>query len=116
MSYERLLNADCSTLTANAQVGEWLKPADCKSAPPRRYEGSNPSLCTRFSRGTAGSFVEKKLVLALAAYVGLAALAFATLPDQRVRGATLAILALFAVKTWVRRKDVMHPGEEGSNH
>jgi hypothetical protein len=28
---------------------------------------------------------------------------------------TLAILAMFAVKTWVRRKDVMHPGEEGSN-
>jgi hypothetical protein len=54
-------------------------------------------------------------MLALAAYVALAALAFATLPDQRVRGATLAILALFAVKTWVRRKDVMHPGEEGSN-
>src|SRR6476660_10368137 len=51
MSYERaardLLSARCSTLTANAQVGEWLKPADCKSAPPRRYEGSNPSLCTR---------------------------------------------------------------------
>ena len=57
----------------------------------------------------------KRLGLALAAYVALAALAFATLPDQRVRGATLAILALFAVKTWVRRKDVMHPGEEGSN-
>src|SRR6478672_10257841 len=32
---------------SSAQVGEWLKPADCKSAPPRRYEGSNPSLCTR---------------------------------------------------------------------
>ncbi len=29
-----------------AQVGEWLKPADCKSAAPRGYEGSNPSLCT----------------------------------------------------------------------
>jgi hypothetical protein len=47
--------------------------------------------------------------------VALAALAFATLPDQRVRGVTLAILAMFAVKTWVRRKDVMHSGEEGSN-
>ena len=44
--------------------------------------------------------------------MALAALAFATLPDPKVRGATLAILALFAVKTWVRRKDVMHPGEE----
>jgi hypothetical protein len=96
-------------------VGEWLKPADCKSAPPRRYEGSNPSLCTRFARDRQVEFVAKRLVLALAAYVALAALAFATLPDQRVRGVTLAILAMFAVKTWVRRKDVMHPGEEGSN-
>src|SRR5689334_12422428 len=34
-------------LCSSAQVGEWLKPADCKSAPLRRYEGSNPSLCTR---------------------------------------------------------------------
>jgi hypothetical protein len=48
-------------------------------------------------------------VVALAAYVALAALAFVTLPDQRVRGVTLAILAMFAVKTWVRRKEVMHP-------
>ena len=35
--------AQCSLLNAhaNAQVGEWLKPADCKSAPPcevRRFE------------------------------------------------------------------------------
>jgi hypothetical protein len=59
--------------------------------------------------------VEKRLVLALAAYVALAALAFATLPDQRMRGATLAILALFAVKTWVRRKDVMHPDGESQS-
>ena len=35
-----LLTARCSPLTS-AQVGEWLKPADCKSAPPcevRRFE------------------------------------------------------------------------------
>ena len=30
-----------------AQVGEWLKPTDCKSVPLRRYGGSNPPLCTR---------------------------------------------------------------------
>ena len=29
-----------------AQVGEWLKPTDCKSVPLRRYGGSNPPLCT----------------------------------------------------------------------
>jgi hypothetical protein len=59
--------------------------------------------------------LEKRFVAALAAYVALAALAFATLPDQKVRGATLAILVLFAVKTWVRRKDVMHPGGESQS-
>ena len=65
VSYERaegdLLRARCSTLTATAQVGEWLKPADCKSAPPRRYEGSNPSLCTRFWRGTGRLSFGKKI-------------------------------------------------------
>ena len=59
--------------------------------------------------------VEKRLVAALAAYVALAALAFATLSEQKIRGATLAILALFAVKTWVRRKDVMHSGSESQS-
>ena len=62
------------------------------------------------------SVVAKRLLLALAAYVVLAALAFKTLPDSRVRGVTLVILAMFAVKTWVRRKDVMHSdGESESN-
>jgi hypothetical protein len=60
--------------------------------------------------------VAKRLVLALAAYVALAALAFATLPDQKVRAVTLAILAMFAVKTWVRRKDVLHPDDESQSH
>ena len=31
-----------------AQVAEWLMAADCKSAGPRIYGGSNPPLCTRF--------------------------------------------------------------------
>jgi hypothetical protein len=58
---------------------------------------------------------EKRLVFALSAYVALAALALATLSEQRIRGVTLAILAMFAVRTWVRRNDVMHAdGESGS--
>ena len=57
----------------------------------------------------------KKLALAFAAYVVLGVLAFSTLSDQRIRLVTLAILAMFAVKTWVRRKEFMHPdGESGS--
>ena len=48
--------------------------------------------------------------MALIAYLVLGALAFATLSDQRIRLLTLLILAMFACKSWVRRKDVMHPG------
>jgi apolipoprotein N-acyltransferase len=58
--------------------------------------------------------VTKRLALALAAYIALAVLAFATLADPKIRVATLAILAMFAVRTWIRRGDVMHPDESGS--
>ena len=117
MSYERA-TSNCSTLAArrsppNAQVGEWLKPADCKSAPPsevRRFE-SFPvhQFCGIKVAGT------KRLALAMAAYVVLATLALATITDPKIRAATLLILALFAVKTWIRRGDVMHPDRESGS-
>jgi len=50
-----------------------------------------------------------RLAMALAAYVVLAVLAWTTLTDEKLRLVTLLILALFAVKTIVRRRDVMHP-------
>jgi hypothetical protein len=50
-----------------------------------------------------------RLAMALAAYVVLAVLAWTTLADEKLRLVTLLILALFAVKTIVRRRDVMHP-------
>ncbi len=53
-----------------------------------------------------------RLAMALIAYLVLGALAFTTLSDQRIRAATLVILGLFAFKTWVRRKDVIHPDDE----
>jgi hypothetical protein len=60
--------------------------------------------------------VTKRLVLALLAYAAIAVLAIKTLDDSRMRGVTLLILAMFAVKTWVRRKEVLHPdGENGSD-
>lgn len=34
----------------NGQVGEWLKPIDCKSI-ASGYDGSNPSLSTSLQRG-----------------------------------------------------------------
>jgi len=49
--------------------------------------------------------------MALLAYVALAVLTWTTISDQRVRLVTIAILAMFAVKTWVRRKDLMHHGD-----
>jgi len=53
-----------------------------------------------------------RLAMALAAYAVLAVLAWTTLSDEKIRLATLAVLALFAVKTIVRRRDVMHPDGE----
>jgi hypothetical protein len=47
--------------------------------------------------------------LAMVAYVVIAVLAWNTLTDEKLRLATLAVLALFAVKTLVRRNDVIHP-------
>ena len=104
--------SDCSMLVAHrsrlhAQVGEWLKPTDCKSVPPsevRRFESFPVH---------QKLVVQKRFVLALVAYAVLAAVAIATLNDQRIRVATLVVLAMFALKTWVRRKDVMHPDSEG---
>jgi len=53
-----------------------------------------------------------RLVGALIAYAVLAVLTWTTISDTRIRAATLAILALFAAKSWIRRKDVMHPSGE----
>jgi hypothetical protein len=50
-----------------------------------------------------------RLTMALIAYAVLGALAFATLSDFRIRSLTLLILGLFAFKSWVRRKEVLHP-------
>jgi hypothetical protein len=45
----------------------------------------------------------------------LGALAFTTLSDSRIRSLTLLILAMFAIKSWVRRKDVLHPDGDGES-
>jgi hypothetical protein len=55
----------------------------------------------------------RRLGIALIAYVALAVLTWTTIQDQRIRAATVAILLLFAAKTWLRRKDVMHPDDKG---
>jgi hypothetical protein len=49
--------------------------------------------------------------MALVAYVVLGVLSWTTIADQRFRLATLFVLAMFALKTWVRRHEVLHPDE-----
>jgi hypothetical protein len=56
-----------------------------------------------------------RLSIALVCYVVLGALTWTTITDPKLRAGTLLILALFAVKSVLRRKDVLHvdkPGEE----
>jgi hypothetical protein len=50
-----------------------------------------------------------RLAAALIAYAVLGVLTYLTITDSRIRAVTLAILVLFAVKSMLRRKDVMHP-------
>ena len=56
-----------------------------------------------------------RLYMALAAFVVLGVLSWTTLSDPRMRFATLAVLAMFALKTWLLRNDVMHPHRESGN-
>jgi hypothetical protein len=49
-----------------------------------------------------------RLLFALVAYLVLGVLSWTTLGDLRIRLMVLLILGLFALKTWVHRKDFMH--------
>ena len=53
-----------------------------------------------------------RLAVALIAYIVLAVLTWLTISDTRIRAVPLGILALFAVKSVLRRKHVMHPDGE----
>ena len=46
-----------------------------------------------------------RLAMAFAAFVILGLLTYTTISDERIRMVTFAILALFAVKTWLHRND-----------
>jgi len=50
-----------------------------------------------------------RLTIALIASAAIAVLTWFTISDPRIRAVPLGILALFAVKSVLRRKDVMHP-------
>jgi uncharacterized membrane-anchored protein len=55
-----------------------------------------------------------RLSIALVCYVVLGALTWTTITDPKIRGGTLVILALLAVKSVLRRKDVLH-ADKGSD-
>ena len=50
-----------------------------------------------------------RLTAALIAYAVLGVLTWFTISDMRMRAIPLAILVLFAVKSVLRRHEVMHP-------
>jgi hypothetical protein len=50
----------------------------------------------------------------LICYVVLGALTWATITDPKLRAGTLVILALFAVKSVLRRRDVLHAEDKVS--
>jgi hypothetical protein len=53
-----------------------------------------------------------RLSIALVCYVVLGALTWATIADPKIRAGTLVILVLFAVKSVLRRNQVMHPDKD----
>ncbi len=56
-----------------------------------------------------------RLSIALVCYLVLGALTWATITAPKFRAGTLAILALLAVKSVLRRKDVLHADAEGKS-
>jgi hypothetical protein len=54
-----------------------------------------------------------RLSIALVCYVVLGGLAWTTLTDPKIRAGTLVVLALFAVKSVLRRNEVLHPDKSG---
>ena len=55
-----------------------------------------------------------RLSIALVCYVVLGALTWATIADPKFRAGTLVVLGLFAVKSVLRRNDVLH-ADKGSD-
>ena len=52
-----------------------------------------------------------RFAIAMAAFAVLGVLAWTTLSDERIRLLCLAILAMFAFKTWLRRNDAMRSSQ-----
>ena len=71
--------------------------AGCKPAAPcelRRFESSP----------VHQDFVVSRFSIALALYGLLGLLAWLTLPDEKIRFVTLAVLAMFALRSWLHHR------------
>jgi hypothetical protein len=55
-----------------------------------------------------------RLFVALSVLAVLLVLTWTTITDEKLRLATTAVLALFAVKVVLRRNDVLHRGHDGA--
>ena len=62
-----------------------------------------------------GEGTMNRLFLALGAYAVLAVLSWTTISDHKIRLVTLAILAMFAVKTLLHRTDAMHADDQNDS-
>ena len=54
----------------------------------------------------------KRLWLALGAFALLMVLTWTTIDDQKFRLAAIAILAMFAVRTWSHQRKLQHEAEQ----
>jgi hypothetical protein len=79
-----------------AQVAERLMAADCKSAAPWSYGGSNPPLCT-MDWNMALSQGQRKWV-SLGLLLLLCGLAVKTIDPGKVRSVVLLLLGFFALR------------------
>jgi uncharacterized membrane protein YfbV (UPF0208 family) len=73
----------------------------------REPAGEIPSV---FREGTV--IHVNRLSIALVCYVVLGALTWTTITDPKIRAGTLVVLALFAVKSVLRRNEVLHPDKD----
>jgi hypothetical protein len=81
-----------------AQVAERLMAADCKSAAPWSYGGSNPPLCTMDLKMDLGPRSPGRMWIALGLLVIFCGLAVKTIDPGKIRTVVLVLLAFFAVR------------------
>src|SRR5579859_18166 len=81
-----------------AQVAEWLMAADCKSAAPWSYGGSNPPLCTMEFAMNLEPRSPGRMWIALGLLLVFCGLAVKTIDPGKIRAVVLLLLAFFAVR------------------